>query len=424
MIWNPFKSNISKPNIQYSPEMSNAISTVADLFMAGQFPFSEWEDKRIPLSDDERAFFARVCLTMQLSCFSNTIETLTNDPLMGELCMHALLKKIATDIDDDLTSNVFFRCYTTHNSIVSEIIDKKLSGELNDDGYAKEQLAIFLVANENKTKNRTFGTETAFKLSANIDCAMTKAAPIFTDMCDKISIFDTENIKPIYFREDRSIFEDIIYRKFRYPEIFELAAVVNARDLIHARHIEKNRFLVDHKSLLSIHTRASELPKEDVTTEDGYNVVRDWVFDLDDCRHRCHTIGGECDKIFIALNYLRENIFNSLAEIASTRGVLHLYEHLYGVCDRNYINLTKSKLVSAIRIVDAKDVVPFILSSSEDDIIQFINIADKDGEMARTLVDFAVGYMDKIEAQSANNAAEKLRFFGKRVDILTNVTSG
>jgi hypothetical protein len=161
-----------------------------------------------------------------------------------------------------------------------------------------------------------------------------------------------------------------------------------------------------------------------VTTEDGYNVVRDWVFDLDDCRHRCHTIGGECNKIFIALNYLRGNTFQSLAEIASTRGVLHLYEHLYGVCDRSYIDLTKSKLAAAIRIVDAKDVAPFILSSSEEDIIKFINIADKDGEMARTLADFAVGYMDKIEAQSANNAVEKLIFFGKRVDILTNVTSG
>ena len=243
-------------------------------------------------------------------------------------------------------------------------------------------------------------------------------------MCSKLNVIDIENIRPIHFRSNRSSFEEMVYRKFRYPEIFELLTEVNAHDLISARKLEEQRFSTNRDALVLFNSQAGELLKEDMTTESGYNVVKKWVFGLDDCRYDCYTTGGKCDEIFDALSYIRKNTFSSLAEIDKVRGYLPMCEHLYDVCDQIYSEMTKSKLAAVVRSVETKYVVPFILSSSENDIIECLEVIDKDGEMTREFAEYALKYIRKISSQADDGAAEKLRFLGKRYDMLTKIKSG
>ena len=421
MIWNPFKPNTPQSSLQSPTELSGLINTVATLFLNKQFPFSEWEDKRISITDDERLFFTRVCLTAQLSSFAQAIELTTNDPLTSELCMHSILKKIAPDFDDYIASSVFFRYYTIQNKLVNDIVEMKLNDLSIGDGDPQELISIKWVAAENNYNNRSFGADTAFKLSVNLKFAVSNAAELFGRMRKRINIIDIENVTPIHFRDERALFEEIIYRQYRYPEIFELRNNVNARDVITARRVEDERFSNSRDELMSLNNALKEILKRDPKTEETYNAVREWFFKVDDCRMGCYAIGGKLREILLALDYLRESTFESLENSAAEQEVSSRYEYLHNVCDNSYLDLMKSRMLLRIRASETKEVVPFILSSSEDDIVEYINNVDKDGEMSRNLVGFALEMIEKLKTRAERETVEKIRFLGKRVELLMGV---
>jgi len=420
VIWNPFKSNSPQSSLQSPPELSSLLNTVAALFINKQFPFGEWEDKRTSITEDERLFFARVCLTAQLSSFAHAIETITNDPLVAELCMHSLLKKIAPDFDECITSSVFFRYYTIQKTLVNDLVNMKLGGQSQGEGDPKEQIAIQWVAMENKYNDRSFGVDTAFKLSVHLRFAISKSADIFNKMCRRIKIWDIENILPIHFLDEMALFEETLYKKYRYPEIFEMPNRVNARDVIAARRLEDQRFWSNRDTLVHLNNTAQELLKKDFTTEDTYNSVREWLFGLGACGVDCYAVGGRLKEVLSALDHLRQSTFESLKSIAATQGVASRYEQLYNVCDNSYSGFTESKILLRIRVSETKEVVPFMLTFSEEDIIEYRDNVDSDGEMSRSLAGFALDLIEKLKTYPEHATAEKVRFLGKRVDVLMN----
>jgi hypothetical protein len=423
MIWNPFKSKASESSVLFPKEISRLIETVSLLFLTKGFPFNDWGDNNFLPIEDEEQLFSRACLTAQLRSFAQAIEMKTNDTLVAEICTYSLLERIKAGYADDTPHEALFFFYGLENKFISALEDQKPDGKSNESDTQHDQLAGMWVVMENDSNNKSLGNDSISKLSNNIKYAVTNSSGIFSKMCANIKTFDLDKIVSIHFRDSMSLFEEVVYRKYNYAEIFKLKERISADDLLSARIDEDAAFSKNSKLFADSAVDKTNLIKLDHTTEEAYNSIREWLTIVDDCRVECFAIGGRLDALLNAFTWLRQNLFDSLLPLASSEGVSSRYESLYNIYDNTYIDFVKIKLPLQIRMINAADVAPFMICSSEDDLVDLRDNAPSEAEMSRSLVEFAVGIIIEITQNNDVEASGKLAFLERRINILLNKTN-
>ena len=289
----------------YPKKASQSIASLALLIDSCGYPFSDWQDSSLELTEEEKNLIEPACQCLQLFFYRYAYN---DRHLLGDVMLGSVLA-VVKDNKPELA-----KLYQIGIDLFEETLMILFSKSMNKEDLISNLPAYFAVNwersynTEETTKEKR--EDTANKLLQCLLHSRTTGDSVLQPMIDAITEFDLDEIEQISFRKNRSILEDVLYKRTYFPFLFKHMPIPNASLLLESRQKE-------HKLALEFSAKKDHLEKIflDSLRQDGltYQLIRDSYLDfikaIDEIRSVLVNVGGvDCNICLKEVEATREKI--------------------------------------------------------------------------------------------------------------------
>ena len=352
----------------YPIKASQSIASLALLIDSNGYPFSDWKDPGISLIEEESNLIEPACQSLQLFYYRYAYN---DKHLLGEVMLGCVLS-VVKDNKPDL-ANLY--------EIGIDLFEETMFFLFNKSSNLQEihdNLPSYFAVNWERNYNREttdteIRNETSNKLLKCLSYSRKTGDSILQPMIDSIVDFDLEEIEQISFRKNKSLYEDVLYKRIAYPFLFRHMKVPNASLLLLSREREI-------KLALNLSSEKDKIEKtfiDNISVDSlNFQLLRDSYLDfikaIDEIRSELFNIGGtDCNVCLKEVETCRKKInelylkliADSLPEQldAEIEFCLKLDEIYIGVKD--LFNITKH--------VDSDETISYILTLDDVSISKY-----------------------------------------------------
>jgi len=344
---------------------SESVSSMGLLVSSLGFPFNEWKHPDLILTDYESSVIRPACHCNQIFAYRYLFE----DHLIGEVMLGSALS-IAREERGDFINSLEFGLMTLEESL--KIIGPEASDSEDPINIVLARFSQMweIVMCEDDGKEESFRESLREKTYKCLWHSRLQAINAFDPMIKNILIYNLSDIEQVSYRKDRSIFEEVLYRRSKYPVLFRHMLAPNAELLLEARR-KAQEFAVnsDVKYRDSLVQLKHNLEDADNSGSEAiYNKFREYLDSTDDLRYELHLVGGEdCRLKLRELTEGRESIFNLVK--ASFVSYDNNFEGLMVELKKNYDGTYQKmlELPGIYRFVDDKEIPSFALTMDDDE---------------------------------------------------------
>jgi len=289
----------------YPSKASQSIASLALLIDSRGFPFSDWKDPEIELTKEEIQLIEPACHCLQLFFYRFSYG---EKHLLGEVILGSVLA-VVKDKKPDLVE-----LYETGIDLFNETLITVFGKSRNLQEVFDNLISYFAVNWERNYNKDILEKEERFNLSNKLlECLLYSrktADSVLQPMIESIDDFDLEEIEQISFRKNKSLYEDVLYKRIAYPFLFKHMKVPNASLLLLSR--ERENKLAQHLS--SEKTKIEQTFLDKISIDNlTYQLLRDSYLDfiksIDEVRSELFNIGGsDCGVCLIEVETSRKKI--------------------------------------------------------------------------------------------------------------------
>jgi hypothetical protein len=355
---------------------SDSVASLALLIDSLGFPFTGWKHPDLEMNEYYTDVIKYACNSNQLF----TYRYLFQDNLIGEIMLGCALE-VAKLERKELVETLEFGILNL------ETIMKLSADDVNEsDNPLNSLFNVFAQIWEMKfcEDDNKEEKEREDLRKVLYDCLIhsrTQAINAFDPMIKSIKTFDLEEIEQLSFRKNRSLFEDILFRRYSNPKLFKLMPFPNAQLLLDAR-IKEYKLAVDAEN-----TKTScMLNLKEAMESSGsdskllYDKFCEFLNVMDDTRLELKVIGGEhCSLKLKDITETRNTIFDSMTKVfveydsVFTEMMLSLRTNY----DDTYQEMSSNNMFQ-LKYVDPVEIPSYVLTLSDEDLISLKEYVSKD----------------------------------------------
>ncbi len=353
---------------------SKSLESLSLLFCSMGFPFSGWKHPDWKCSKENEALFKPACNAFQVATYFSFFVNKCDDDLLSGLARETFIEIAKLGRKDFAEALEYFLEVQDASMVVASE-----NAEAGIDKYAAMLAVIamgWLTLDAKSGKGDKVNLEDSSQekrlndLCKYLSHARTQALSAFEPMVNAIVDFDVENFKCFSFKKNRSVFEEVLWRRIEFPELFSHMPEVTATLLLDARRKERDSYYTlsgERKELLSV---ISERLKNNIMPDFAEPYFKS-LSEIDDLSQKAFFIGGDCLPIYEELTKFRGN----LVELSNQDENL---ERLVKACDNYKCLAFMSKIGGALRWVESSEVPSFILADTEEEIAAFAELVAAD----------------------------------------------
>ena len=386
---------------------SESVASLALLIDSLGFPFTGWKHPDLEMSDYYTDVIKYACNSNQLF----TYKYLFDDHLIGEIMLGCSLE-IAKIERKELVSSLEFG--------VSEL-DEIMKGSAEYIGNSDKPLNSLFFAfaqiweikfceSDNKTEKERENLRNVM-----FDClfhSRSQAINAFDPMIKSIETFDFEEIEQLSFREGRGFFEDVLFRRYKYPHLFKTIQFPNAQLLLDARRKEY-KVAVEAENAKN---NCLEKLKEDMESSGSdskllYDKFIGFLDAMDEIRVELKAIGGDhCSIKLKEITETRNNIFDSMTKVfvEYDAGFSEMMTSLRETYDRFYEEISNNHM-SKLRYLDDVEIPFYILTLSDEVLLSLKEYIPKD-EFVRHLASYMLDVL--LDEKEGKEIYRKMELLG------------
>ena len=308
-MFNIFKKKDIK---MYPTKASQSIASLALLINNGGYPFSDWKDPSVQLTEEEKNLIEPACQCLQLFFYRYAYN---ERHLLGDVMLGSVLA-VVKDNNPHLA-----KLYEIGIDLFEETMLFLFNKSMNKKDLI-DNLPSYFAVNWERNYNRDetskeIRDETSEKLLQCLLYSRTTGDSVLQPMIDAIVDFDLDEIEQISFRKKRSLFEDVLYKRTYYPFLFRHMPIPNANLLLESRQKEHNLALEFTSKKDVLENNFIESFKRDGLT---YQSIRDsyleFIKSIDEIRSDLVNIGGvDCNICLNDLEVSRQKMSDLYLEL-------------------------------------------------------------------------------------------------------------
>lgn len=395
---------------------SKSIESLSQLFCTMAFPFSGWKHPNWECCEENERLFKPACNAFQVEIFFSKFLNKCDDGLLAELARGTFIETAKSGCKDFAEALEYF--------LKVQDISMTIAAENGEVQYA-EVLAVIamglltLEAQSNKTGWCSDPEDTTQDKRVNDLCkylahARTQALSAFEPMVNAIVDFDVDNFSCLSFRKNRAVFEEVLWRRVEFPELFSEMPKVSSALILEARRRERDSCLAlveEQKQLfLVIREQVDRVLNNRTSMSEFAKHYFKSISEIDDLSQKAFGIGGECLSVYEKLLCIR----NTLVEMSSQDELL---ASMVKTCDECRNLMLMSKISGALQWVEPSEILQFILADTEEEIKSFAEFTVANN---KTLWNSEQLFSALSNANILQNlTTAQLGFVNRRVRILT-----
>ena len=272
----------------YPKKASQSIASLALLIDSCGYPFSDWQDQNVQLTEEERNLIEPACQCLQLFFYRYAYN---DRHLLGDVMLGSVLA-VVKDNKPELG-----KLYELGIDLFEETLIFLFSKSMGKEELIDNLPSYFAVNwernyNREETNNEK-REETSNKLLQCLLHSRTTGDSVLQPMIDAIVDFDLDEIEQISFRKNRSILEDVLYKRTYFPFLFKHMPVPNASLLLESRKKEHELAIEFTKKKEKIEKSFIDgLKSDDLTYQSIRDFYLDFIRSIDEVRAELVNIGG------------------------------------------------------------------------------------------------------------------------------------
>lgn len=289
----------------YPIRASQSIASLALLIDSNGYPFSDWQDPDIELTAEEVHLIEPACQCLQLFFYRFAYN---EKHLLGEVMLGSVLA-VVKDTKPSL-ANLYEIGIALYEETMILLFNKS-----NNKQEVFDNLSSYFAVNWERNFNQEETSNEIREQNSNklLKCLIYSRKTgdkILKPMIDSIVDFDLDEIEQILFRKDKSIFEDVLYKRIAYPFLFKHMKTPNASLLLESRRRENELALKLGSEKDKIQKTFIDIISKEVLT---YQLIRDSYLDfiksIDEIRSELFNVGGhDCNICLKDVEATRQKI--------------------------------------------------------------------------------------------------------------------
>ena len=352
----------------YPTRASQSIASLALLIDSRGYPFSDWQDSGINLTEDEVHLIEPACQCLQLFFYRYAYN---DKHLLGEVMLGSVLA-VVKDNKPDLAN-----LYEIGIALFEETMIFLFSKSSNQQEILDNLPSYFAVNWERNYNQEETSKEdrvlTSNKLLKCLHHSRTTGDSILQPMINAIVDFDLDEIEQISFRKNKSLFEDVLYKRTAYPFLFKHMKTPNASLLLECRKRE-------NELALELSSKRDEIEKMflDGLSKDGltYQSIRDLYFEfiksIDEIRSLLVNIGGiDCTLCLKEVEATRQKISDFYLKLVADTLPEKLDSEIEFCLKLDEIYLNLKDLFNITKYIDSDETMSYILTLDDVSISKF-----------------------------------------------------
>jgi hypothetical protein len=355
---------------------SESVASLALLIDSLGFPFTGWKHPDLEMNEYYTDVIKYACNSNQLF----TYRYLFDDHLMGEImlgCALAVAKEERKELVETLEFGIF-NLETLMKLSADDVSrsDNPLNSLFNI--FAQIWEMKFCDDHNKPEKEREDLRKVLYECLIH---SRSQAINAFEPMIKSIKSFDLEEIEQLSFRKERSLYEDLLFRRYTNYKLFKFLPFPNANLLLEARKKEYQT-AVDAENF---QTSCLVKLKDDMESSGSdmnllYDRFRDFLNTMDDIRFELKVIGGEhCSLKLTEITETRNTIFENMTKVfvEYDSDFTDMMDKLRSDYDSTYEKMTKNNMFQ-LKYIDPVEIPSYILTLSDDDLIPLKEYVSKD----------------------------------------------
>jgi hypothetical protein len=352
----------------YPKKASQSIASLALLIDSNGYPFSEWKVNDINLTEEEEHLIEPACQCLQLFFYRYAYN---EKHLLGEVILGCVLSVVKENKPE------LAKLYELGIELFEETILFLFNQSMSKQELLDNLISYFAVNwernyNQEET-SKEVRTQTANKLLQCLLHSRTSGDSVLQAMIDSIVDFDLEEIEQISFRKNKSLYEDVLYKRIAYPFLFRHMKIPNASLLLACRQREKNL-------ALDLSNEKDQIEKIfiDNISNDGltFQLLRDSYLDfikaIDEIRAELFNIGGtDCNVCLKEVELSRKKINELYLKLISNYLPDKLDAEIEFCLKLDEIYLDVKDLFNMTKHIDSDETMSYILTLDDASISKF-----------------------------------------------------
>ena len=389
----------------YPKKASQSIASLALLIDSCGYPFSDWQDQNVQLTEEERNLIEPACQCLQLFFYRYAYN---DRHLLGDVMLGSVLA-VVKDNKPELG-----KLYELGIDLFEETLIFLFSKSMGKEELIDNLPSYFAVNwernyNREETNNEK-REETSNKLLQCLLHSRTTGDSVLQPMIDAIVDFDLDEIEQISFRKNRSILEDVLYKRTYFPFLFKHMPVPNASLLLESRKKEHELAIEFTKKKEKIEKSFIDgLKSDDLTYQSIRDFYLDFIRSIDEVRAELVNIGGVdcniCLKDVEATRKKLSDIYIQLIE-ESLPEKLNAEIEFKNKLDSIYLSVLDN--FSITEYINQDEVISYIFTMNDEYISKY-NKAIK----VELIVEYFKAHklIDSFDDEQREFINSKLRFF-------------
>lgn len=296
----------------YPSKASQSIASLALLIDSCGYPFSDWKENSVLLTEDEKNLIEPACHCLQLFFYRYAYN---DRHLLGDVMLGSVLA-VVKNSNPNLA-----KLYEIGIDLFEETMIFLFSQSMSKQDLI-DNLPSYFAVNWERNYNREETSKKDREVVSNklLQCLNHSRATgdsVLQPMIDSIVEFDLDEIYQITYRKNRSIFEDVLYKRTYFPFLFKHMPIPTAALLLESRQKENKLALDLSSSKDEIVKKFIEALKIDGLT---YQSLRDSYLDfiksIDEIRSILVNVGGvDCNLCLKEVEESRSKFTNFYIEL-------------------------------------------------------------------------------------------------------------
>jgi hypothetical protein len=352
----------------YPTKASQSIASLALLINNGGYPFSDWKDPSVQLTEEEKNLIEPACQCLQLFFYRYAYN---ERHLLGDVMLGSVLA-VVKDNNPHLA-----KLYEIGIDLFEETMLFLFTKSMNKKDLI-DNLPSYFAVNWERNYNRDetskeIRDETSEKLLQCLLYSRTTGDSVLQPMIDAIVDFDLDEIEQISFRKKRSLFEDVLYKRTYYPFLFRHMPIPNSNLLLESRQKEHNLALEFTSKKDVLENNFIESFKRDGLT---YQSIRDsyleFIKSIDEIRSDLVNIGGvDCNICLNDLEVSRQKMSDLYLELIANSLPDKLEAEKEFKLKLDGIYLSVLELFNPAEYINPDEMISFIFTMEDSYILRY-----------------------------------------------------
>ena len=389
----------------YPSKASQSIASLALLVDSCGYPFSDWKDSSLQLTEEEKNLIEPACHCLQLFFYRYAYN---DKHLLGDVMLGSVLAVIR-DKNPELA-----KLYEVGVDLLEETM-MFLFSQSNNMKDLIDNLPSYFAVNWERNYNREETSkevryETSNKLLQCLLHSRTTGDSVLQPMIDAIVDFDLEEIEQITFRKNKGLLEDVLYKRMYFPFLFKHMPKPNAALLLEARQKE-NKLAIEFSAKKDMLEKSflESFKRDGLTYQSIRDSYLDFIRSIDEIRADLVNIGGvDCNLCLKEVESCRQKMSDFYLELIadSLPDKLEAEKQFKLKLDEIYLSVLEHFNITSH--IHSDEVISYIFTMEDSYISRFIKAIKVDLIVDYFKTHHLVDDFDEDQKEFINN---KLKLF-------------